>query len=193
MPQALKTCRIAILATHGFEQSELVEPRKALSAAGARVDVVSPESGRIRGWKSGHWGDEVAVDVPLAEADPEQYHALVLPGGVLNPDRLRSDARAVGFVRSFFEQHRPVAAICHAPWMLVEAGVLEGRRVTSYPSIRSDLINAGARWEDSAVVEDDGVVTSRNPDDIPQFNDKIIEVVAAAGAVPPRSCARRCG
>ena len=184
MPQKMLTdCRIAILATHGFEQSELIEPRKALREAGAQVDVVAPEPGSIRGWKVDDWGEEVAVDVPLAEADAGHYHALVLPGGVLNPDTLRTNARAVGFVRAFFEQHRPVAAICHGPWTLVEADVLEGRRVTSYPSIRSDLINAGAHWEDAEVVEDDGLVTSRKPDDIAAFNAKIIEVVAADGAI----------
>jgi protease I len=182
MPQQLKDRRIAILATDGFEQSELVEPKQALSAAGARVDVVAPKAGSIRGWKTDDWGDEVAVDVPLAEAQAEAYDALVLPGGVLNPDRLRTDAAAVGFVRSFFEQHKPVAAICHGPWTLVEADVLQGRRVTSYPSIRSDLVNAGAHWEDAEVVEDDGLVTSRNPDDIPAFNRKVMAVVAASRA-----------
>ena len=182
MPQQLKDRRIAILATNGFEQSELVEPKKALSRAGARVDVVAPKAGSIRGWKIDDWGDQVAVDVPLAEADAEAYDALVLPGGVLNPDHLRVEAAAVGFVRSFFEQHKPVAAICHGPWTLVDADVLQGRRVTSYPSIRNDLINAGAHWEDAEVVEDDGLVTSRNPDDIPAFNRKIIEVVAASRA-----------
>lgn len=180
MPQQLKDRRIAILATDGFEQSELIEPRKSLSEAGAQVDVVAPKAGRIRGWKVDKWGDEVAVDVALADADPEAYDALVLPGGVLNPDQLRTDAAAVGFVRYFFEQHKPVAAICHGPWTLVEADVLQGRRLTSYPSIRSDLINAGAHWEDAEVVEDDGLVTSRKPDDIPAFNKKVIEVVAAS-------------
>lgn len=182
MPNHLKDRRIAILATDGFEQSELVEPKKGLAAAGARVDVVAPKTGRIRGWQVDDWGDEVAVDVVLGEADPQAYDALVLPGGVLNPDSLRSQDAAVGFVRSFFEQHKPVAAICHGPWTLVDAEVLSGRRVTSYPSIRNDLINAGAQWEDAEVVEDDGLVTSRRPDDIPAFIRKIIEVVAASRA-----------
>lgn len=182
MSEQLKDRRIAILATHGFEQSELVEPKAALAKAGARVDVVAPKEGRIRGWKIDDWGDEVAVDVPLAQATAEAYDALVLPGGVLNPDSLRTNAAAVGFVRSFFEQHKPVAAICHGPWTLAEADVLDGRRVTSYPSIRRDLVNAGAHWEDAEVVEDDGLVTSRNPDDIPAFNRKIIEVVSASRA-----------
>jgi len=182
MSEQLKDRRIAILATNGFEQSELVDPKEALAGAGARVDVVAPKEGRIRGWKIDDWGDEVAVDVLLAEADAEAYDALVLPGGVLNPDNLRTNEAAVGFVRSFFEQHKPVAAICHGPWTLVEADVLAGRRVTSYPSIRRDLVNAGAHWEDAEVVEDDGLVTSRNPDDLPAFNRKIIEVVAASRA-----------
>src|SRR3546814_3120383 len=137
MPKQLKDRRIAILATDGFEQSELIEPRKALSAEGARGDGVAPKSGRIRGWQVDDWGDEVAVDVALGEADPQAYDALVLPGGVLNPDRLRTEPAAIGFVRSFFEQHKPVAAICHGPWTLVDANVLDRRRVTSYPSIRN--------------------------------------------------------
>ena len=178
MSQQLKDRRIAILATDGFEQSELVEPKKSLTEAGAHVDVVAPKWGAIRGWKTDNWGDEVAVDVALGEADPESYDALVLPGGVLNPDSLRTNAAAVGFVRSFFEQHKPVAAICHGPWILVEADVLAGRRVTSYPSIRSDLVNAGAHWEDAEVVEDDGLVTSRSPDDLPAFNRKLVEVIS---------------
>lgn len=182
MPQELKGRRIAILATNGFEQSELVEPRGCLTRAGARVDVVAPRAGTIRGWKIDDWADEVAVDVALGQADPEKYGALVLPGGVLNPDHLRTNAAAVGFVRYFFEQHKPVAAICHGPWTLVEADVLSGRRVTSYPSIRSDLVNAGAHWEDAEVVEDDGLVTSRSPDDLAAFNRKLIEVFSASRA-----------
>lgn len=179
MLQQLKDRRIAILATDGFEQSELVEPKNSLVEAGAQVDVVAPAAGSIRGWQVDDWADEVAVDVALGEADPERYDALVLPGGVLNPDKLRANSAAVGFVRYFFEQHKPVAAICHGPWTLVEADVLTGRRVTSYPSIRSDLINAGAHWEDAEVVEDDGLVTSRSPDDLPAFNRKLIEVFSA--------------
>lgn len=182
MAEQLKSRRIAVLATDGFEQSELVEPRDSLRAAGAEVDVVSPKSGRIRGWQTDDWGDEVEVDVALAEADPEAYDALVLPGGVINPDSLRTEAAAIGFVRSFFEQHKPVAAICHGPWTLVEADVLEGRKVTSYASIRRDLSNAGARWVDEAVVVDDGLVTSRTPKDLPAFIAKTIEVVAASRA-----------
>jgi len=180
MAEQLKNRRIALLATDGFEQSELLEPRDGLRKAGARVDVVAPKRGKIRGWKSGEWGDEVAVDVALADADPEDYDALVLPGGVLNPDSLRLEGAAIGFVRSFFEQHKPVAAICHGPWTLVEADVLEGRKVTSYASIRRDLTNAGAQWVDEEVVVDDGLVTSRTPEDLPAFIARTIEVVAAS-------------
>ena len=182
MAEQLKNRKIAVLATDGFEQSELIEPRDSLRKAGAQVDVVSPKSGKIRGWKTDDWGDEVAVDVELEKADPEGYDALVLPGGVINPDSLRTEAAAVGFVRSFFEQHKPVAAICHGPWTLVEADVLEGRRVTSYASIRRDLANAGAQWVDEAVVVDDGLITSRTPKDLPAFIEKTIEVVAASRA-----------
>lgn len=182
MAEQLKDRRIAVLATDGFEQSELIEPRDSLRKAGAHVDVVAPKSGKIRGWKTDDWGDEVAVDVELGEADPEAYDALVLPGGVLNPDSLRTQGAAIGFVRSFFEQHKPVAAICHGPWTLVEADVLEGRKVTSYASIRRDLTNAGARWVDEAVVVDDGLVTSRTPKDLPVFIEKTIAVVAASRA-----------
>lgn len=182
MPTQLKDRRIAVLATDGFEQSELIEPRDRLREAGAKVDVVSPGPGKIRGWKGSDWGDEVEVDVDLADAVAADYDALVLPGGVINPDKLRVDETAVGFVRSFFEQHKPVAAICHGPWTLVEADVLEGRQVTSYASIRRDLENAGADWSDREVVVDDGLITSRTPEDLPAFIDKIVEVVAASRA-----------
>ncbi len=167
---------IAILATDGFEQVELLEPRKALDEAGAVTHVVAPkdQGERIRGWDHDHWGDEVAVEVPLAEADPAAYDALLLPGGVMNPDNLRADEEAVEFTRSFFTEGKPVAAICHGPWTLIEAGVVEGRRMTSYHSIRTDLVNAGAEWVDEEVVVDRGLVSSRNPDDIPAFNDAML-------------------
>jgi len=169
--------RVAILATKGFEQVELLEPRKALRDAGAEAVVVSPENGSIRGWDQTDWGDEVEVDLQVASANADDFHALVLPGGVMNPDHLRQDEDAVSFVRAFFEAGKPVAAICHGPWMLAEADVLNGRTVTSYPSIRTDLINAGAKWVDREVVVDQGLVTSRNPDDIPAFNRKMIEEI----------------
>lgn len=165
---------VAILATDGFEQSELTEPRKALDQAGAKTIVIAPKEGTIRGWKMRNWGDTVRVDVTLERANPDDYDALMLPGGVLNPDQLRMDERAVRFVRSFFEASKPVAAICHAPIMLIEAGVLKDRHVTSWPSLKTDIGNAGGRWTDEAVVVDRGLVTSRKPDDIPAFNEKMI-------------------
>ncbi len=173
---------IAILATNGFEQAELTEPRKALDEAGAKTVVVAPREGRIRGWKMKDWGDEVAVDVSLGQANPDDYDALLLPGGVLNPDRLRMDERAVKFVRSFFEHSKPVAAICHAPIMLIEANVIRDRHLTSWPSLKTDIRNAGGRWSDDPVVVDRSLVTSRKPDDIPAFNDKMIEEFAAGSA-----------
>lgn len=165
---------IAILATDGFEQVELTEPRKALDEVGAKTVVISPAPGKIRGWKFKDWGDSVAVDVALAEANPDDYDALMLPGGVLNPDRLRLDERAVRFVQSFFEHSKPVAAICHAPIMLIEANVIKDRRVTSWPSLKTDLHNAGAHWIDEQVVVDRNLVTSRKPDDIPAFNERML-------------------
>jgi len=169
---------IAILATDGFEQSELTEPKRALEDAGATVHVVSPKSGSIRGWDVTDWGNEVPVDLGLEQAGPEDYDGLVLPGGQINPDKLRLEPQAVEFVRAFFAGGKPVGAICHGPWLLVEADVVRGREVTSWPSIRTDLRNAGANWVDREVVVDQGLVTSRKPDDIPAFNAKIIEEFA---------------
>ena len=176
MEPSLKGKSVAILATDGFEQSELIEPRKALEQAGAKTVVISPAAGSIRGWKHKDWSDKVAVDLTLDEADPGDFDALMLPGGVMNPDRLRSDA--VAFVRSFFDSEKPVAAICHAPIMLIEANVLRDRHVTSWPSLQTDIRNAGGRWSDEEVVVDRGLVTSRKPDDIPAFNRKMIEEIA---------------
>ena len=170
--------RVAILATDGVEQVELTEPRKALDDAGATTQVVSPKSGTIKGWQHDHWGDQIKVDVPLDQANPSDYDALMLPGGVMNPDRLRMNEKAVNFVRQFFQAGKPVAAICHGPWLLVEANVARGRTVTSWPSLQTDLRNAGADWVDREVVTDEGLVTSRKPDDIPAFNRKMIEEFA---------------
>ncbi|HEU4996758.1 MAG TPA: type 1 glutamine amidotransferase domain-containing protein [Gemmatimonadaceae bacterium] len=169
--------RVAVLATDGVEESELTEPRKALDDAGAITQLVSPKDGVIRSWQNGNWSREHKVDVSLAEVG-YNYDALLLPGGVMNPDRLRMDPRAVGFVRSFFEQGKPVAAICHGPWLLVEADVVRGRTVTSWPSIKTDLKNAGADWVDREVIADEGLVTSRKPADIPAFSSKMIEEFA---------------
>ncbi|MBW8747513.1 MAG: type 1 glutamine amidotransferase [Acidobacteria bacterium] len=173
--------RVAILATDGFEQSELTEPYKALQAAGATVEIVSPRSGEIKGWDMTDWGETVKVDVNLKSAQASTYDALVLPGGVMNPDRLRMDENAVSFVKEFFTAGKPVSAICHGPWTLIEAGVVKGRTMTSWPSLKTDLMNAGAIWVDREVVEDKGLVTSRKPDDLKAFNDRTIHQIAESG------------
>jgi protease I len=178
MQQNLKGKRVAILATDGFEQVELTEPKKALEQAGAVAEVVSPKAGEIRGWKSKDWGDSVKVDKTLANVNPGDYDALVLPGGVANPDNLRMDEKAVRFVRDFAQSGKPVAAICHGPWTLIEAGVVKGHTLTSWPSLKTDLKNAGANWVDKEVVLDGNFITSRKPDDLPAFNKKVIEEIA---------------
>ena len=174
----LKGKRVAILATDGFEQSELTEPRRALHAAGATTVVIAPKAGSIAGWRHGAWGEKVAVDLTLDKAQADDYDALMLPGGVMNPDRLRTDKAAVAFVRAFFDSEKPVAAICHAPIMLIEADVLHDRRLTSWPSLQTDIRNAGGRWADEEVVVDRRLVTSRKPEDIPAFNRQMIETIA---------------
>ncbi|MCB0325179.1 MAG: type 1 glutamine amidotransferase [Bdellovibrionales bacterium] len=165
--------RVAILATDGFEQSELQEPKRALDEAGCTTVVVSPRGGTIRGWSDGDWGEEVRVDQVLGEADAGQFDALLLPGGTLNPDTLRQDERAVDFVRQFDAASKPIAAICHGPQLLIQAEAVAGRRLTSYAAIRVDLENAGAEWVDESVVVDGNLVTSRNPNDIPAFNKEV--------------------
>jgi protease I len=169
--------RVAILATDGFEESELRSPREALLKAGAFVDLIALKPGAIKGWKDGDWSDAEQVDLAVADAKADDFDALLLPGGVMNPDKLRMDSDAVSFVRDFFDQHKPVAAICHGPWILAEADVVKGRKMTSYASIRTDLVNAGAQWEDSEVVVDQGLVTSRSPKDLPAFNRKLVEEI----------------
>jgi protease I len=172
----LKGLKVAILVEDGFEQVELVEPRKALDQAGAETQIVSPKSKQVRAWKFTEWGDTLPVDVPLDEADPLRFDALLLPGGVLNPDTLRTQPKAVAFVKAFFDTNKPVAAICHGPWTIIEAGVARGRRIASWPSLKTDLRNAGAEWVDQQVVVDGNLVSSRKPDDIPAFNTKIIDL-----------------
>jgi protease I len=178
MAKNLEGKRVAILATTGFEQAELLEPRKALEEQGAKTQVISPQKDKIKGWNAKDWGQEVKVDLPLESANANDFDALLLPGGVMNPDKLRMEPRAVEFVRQFFEARKPVAAICHGPWMLVEAGAVGGRTVTSWPSLQTDIRNAGGKWVDQEVVVDEGLVTSRKPADIPAFNNKMIEEFA---------------
>ena len=177
-PNSLNGKKIAILATDGFEQVELLEPKRALEQAGATTQVVSPKSGEIKGWNSTDWGQSVPVDISLAQANADTFDALLLPGGVMNPDKLRMEPAAVAFVKAFFAAGKPVAAICHGPWMLVEADVIEGRTLTSWPSLQTDIRNARGYWVDQQVVVDRGLVTSRKPDDIPAFSQKIIEEFA---------------
>lgn len=169
--------QIAILATDGFEKSELLKPRKALDEADAVTYVVSPTDNEIKSWDGGNWGDSVKVDVRLEDVHADNYDALLLPGGVINPDKLRINKDAVAFIKSFFEQKKPVGAICHGPWPLINAGVVKGKSMTSWPSLEADLTNAGAEWVDKEVVVDQGLVTSRKPDDIPVFCDKLIEEI----------------
>jgi protease I len=178
MPQLLTGKRVAIVVTDGFEQDELEQPRQALEEAGAKTDVISPKPGKVKGWKYTNWGSEIAVDKELQKADPNEYDALMLPGGQMNPDNLRMDENAVQFVQSFVRTGKPIAAICHGPLTLIEAGGVKGRRLTSFPSIKTDLRNAGANWIDQEVVTDQGLVTSRKPDDLPAFNRKMIEEFA---------------
>ncbi len=170
--------RVAILATDGFEEVELTSPKKALEDAGVEVDIIAPKGGSIKAWKNGDWSGTQKVDVTLDEADPEHYDSLMLPGGVINPDKLRREQKAVEFVRSFFNANKPVAAICHGPQLLIEADVVRGRRLTSFHSVSTDLKNAGAIWENSEVVVDRGLVTSRSPEDLEAFNRKMVEEVA---------------
>ena len=178
MAQRLAGKKVAVLATDGFEQSELTDPVQALKDAGAEVHVVSPKAGQIQAVKHDEKGDKVRVDKTLAEVDAADYDALVLPGGVANPDRLRLERQAIAFIRRFVEDDKPIAAICHGPWTLIDAGGVEGRRMTSWPSLKCDLKNAGAQWVDEAVVVDNGLVTSRKPDDLPAFCAKMIEEIA---------------
>jgi protease I len=170
--------KIAILATDGFEQAELTEPKKNLEEAGAKVEVLSIKEGKIKGWDKTDWGSTVKVDRLVADANPTDYDALVLPGGQMNPDKLRMDKTAVSFVREFAQSGKPIAAICHGPWTLIEAGVVKGRTMTSWPSVHTDLINAGANWVDREVVSDGNFITSRKPEDIPAFSRAIIDAVA---------------
>lgn len=170
--------KIAILATDGYEQAELTDPRKALELAGAKVEVISIKKGEIKGWDHTDWGISVRVDHLVSEVKPADYDALILPGGQINPDKLRTDKDAVAFIKQFVESGKPVAAICHGPWTLIEAGVVKGKTITSWPSVQTDLKNAGANWVDKEVVQDGNIITSRKPEDIPAFNSKLIEAIS---------------
>ena len=178
MANELKGKRVAFLFTEGAEQVEVTEPLEAVRKAGADTDIISLEKGEVEMWKHFDKGDKITADKAVADADPSDYDGLVLPGGVANPDQLRADKDAVKFVRAFFEQDKPVGVICHGPWMLVETGVAKGRKVTSWPSLQTDLRNAGAEWVDEEVVVDNGLVTSRKPDDLPAFCAKVVEEIA---------------
>lgn len=170
--------RVAILVAEGFEEVEMTDPRKALEEAGATTEIVSPQDGKVKAWAHTDWGGEYKVDRKLDAANASEYDALLLPGGVMNPDHLRENEKAVQFARAFVDSGKPIAAICHGPWLLAEADAVRGREMTSYPSISTDLKNAGANWVDKEVTVDQGIVTSRKPDDIPAFNRKMIEEFA---------------
>ncbi|MDH2313691.1 type 1 glutamine amidotransferase domain-containing protein [Methylobacterium brachiatum] len=178
--ETLNDLKVAILVTDGFEQIEMTEPRKALDKAGAETRLVSPKDGRVKAWNFTDWGDTFPVDMPLDSAPSEDFDALLLPGGVTNPDMLRALPQAVAFVKAFFDARKPVASICHGPWTIIEAGAARGRRLTSWPSLMTDLKNAVAEWVDQEVVADQGLVTSRKPDDIPAFNPEVIKLFASA-------------
>jgi protease I len=178
MENKLNGKKVALVATDGFEQSEFEEPLKALKKAGASVDIISLKKGTIKAWKGKDWGEEFVANLGIDEANSTEYDALVLPGGVMNPDKLRADKDVVAFVKDFLEDQKPVAAICHGPWTLIETGLLKGRKMTSYKSISTDLKNAGVEWVDEEVVVDNGLVTSRSPKDLPAFCSKMIEEIA---------------
>lgn len=178
MSTKLKEIKVAILVADGFEQSEMVEPRKALEQAGAKTTLISPNKGKVKGWKNKNWGDEFQVDKELSAVNADDFDALLLPGGVSNPDTLRMNTQAVEFVKKFAQAHKPIAAICHGPWTLINADAVKGKKLTSYASIKLDLENAGAKWIDQEVVVDDNLVTSRKPEDIPAFNQALIALFA---------------
>ena len=187
----LNGVKVAILVTDGFEQVEMTEPRRALDQAGAQTRLVSPKTGRVKAWKFTEWGDDFPVDVPLAQARAEDFDAILLPGGVINPDKLRMDENAVLFAQAFLDAGKPVASICHGPWTLIETGKVRGRRLASWPSLRTDIENAGAQWVDQEAVVDGNLVTSRKPDDIPAFNREMITLFGRTrGGQAPQAAAK---
>jgi protease I len=175
--ETLSEKKVAILTENGFEEAELTSPKKAMEEAGIKVDIVSPQKEKVKAWAHDHWSIELPVDVNLADADPENYDALMLPGGVMNPDFMRLNNDCVNFAKTFLTSGKPVAAICHGPQLLIETGMLSGRTMTSYPSVKTDLVNAGVNWEDKEVVVDHGLVTSRSPKDLEAFNKKLLEEI----------------
>jgi len=182
--EKLKNKKVAILTENGFEEIELTSPKKALEDAGAIVHIISPQKEKVKAWEHDHWSGELPVDVHISNAKFDDYDALVLPGGVMNPDKLRRNKEAVDFAQQFLEAGKPLAAICHGPQLLIETGLLEGREMTSYPSIKTDLVNAGANWHDREVIVDNGLVTSRSPEDLEAFNAKMIEEIAEGVHAP---------
>jgi protease I len=180
MANNLNGLKVAVLITDGFEEVEMTQPRQALDQAGAQTSIVSPKTGRVRAWKFSEWGEEYPVDISLDQARPNTFDALLLPGGVMNPDRLRMDEKAVTFVKAFFDAGKPVAVICHGPWTIIEAGHARGKHIASWPSLKTDLRNAGAQWMDREVVVDGNLVSSRKPDDIPAFNREMIAIFSQA-------------
>ncbi|MBA2709611.1 MAG: type 1 glutamine amidotransferase [Tatlockia sp.] len=178
MADQLKGKKIAILVANGFEQIEMTEPRLFLEEAGAQTDLISPETDKVKGWETNQWGDEFDIDIPLSQAKSSNYQALLLPGGVMNPDKLRLNKEAIEFVKEFYKQNKPIAAICHGPWILIDAEIAKDRKMTSWPSIKNDLINAGAHWVDQEVVIDNKLLTSRKPDDIPSFIKAMLQLFA---------------
>jgi protease I len=175
MARSVAGKKVAILTENGFEEVELTSPMNALEEAGAIVHIISPQKDKVKGWNHDHWSIEIPVDVVIDEANPEDYDMLILPGGVLNPDKLRTNQKCVSFAQHFIEQGKPLAAICHGPQLLIETGMISTRTMTSYHSVKTDLVNAGVEWQDEEVVVDNGLVTSRSPEDLPAFNKKVLE------------------
>ena len=173
----LQSKRVDLLTENGFEEVELTSPKKAMEDAGVKVDIISPQTDKVKAWDKDHWSIELPVDINVSEADPPDYDALVIPGGVINPDKMRIYRDCIDFAKTFLKSGKPVAAICHGPQLLIETGLLKGKRMTSFPSLQTDLKNAGAIWEDKEVVVDDRFITSRSPEDLQAFNEKLLEEI----------------